>query len=180
MQYLTELITNKMKETRDEIDAIKSHLSGNLERDTQRSAAEDLLGKAQRSSIAYAKENPEYQEAIQHLEDVRTKELHRMGYDDNEVAQIIMYDVLNITKKALDNDVNPAEVFMDLAKMRGWAGKNSTEEMFRKKKQGQRQSVSLSQVSGAKARDIGIQLGEIDSLSNDEFDSLWQRLAKGE
>jgi hypothetical protein len=66
----------------------------------------------------FSVEQPDFNDALNHLRDVRSKELQAMGFQGNQIAQQIGVDLEQFVTAALRNGTRPAEALYALAKAR--------------------------------------------------------------
>ncbi len=70
----------------------------------------------------FVKENPDYPKAIEFLKEARVREMRDgLGLNDQQISQALAQEAAQTAMYAMQNDLNPAEVFMRLAKVRGFA-----------------------------------------------------------
>jgi hypothetical protein len=76
--------------------------------------------------------NPDYNDAIAHLQASRHQELKALGVrDPSERQAIIERDAIQIADRAFATGESPAQILYDLAKLRGYAGKAAANDTAR-------------------------------------------------
>ncbi len=69
----------------------------------------------------FVRDNPDYPKAIEFLKEARVRELRDgLGLNDQQIAQALSQEAAQTAAYAMQNDLNPADVFMRLAKVRGF------------------------------------------------------------
>lgn len=102
---------------------------------------------------------PDYDDATTFLRESFANELRAVGVPENQIPYVMKARAFEATQSALNRGANPAQVFYELAKARGYrvnsnpvAAPVSDSEKIAKIAAGQKQSASLSQVNGASPR----------------------------
>ncbi len=85
----------------------------------------DQMSKFQQTVVEreeeFVRDNPEYPKAIEFLKEARVRELRDgLGLNDQQIAQALSQEAAQTAAYAMQNDLNPADVFMRLAKVRGF------------------------------------------------------------
>jgi hypothetical protein len=124
----------------------------------------------------FKKSTPDYDAALAHVLDARKQELMAMGAPEYEAQQRIAVEAQDIAVNALRSGQNPGQVVYQLAKLRGFQAKQTSAKLETVGK-GQAASKSLSGASGG-APGVGMSLAELDNMSDDEFDSFWEKEIK--
>ncbi len=69
----------------------------------------------------YVKDNPDYPKAVEFLKEARVREMREgLGMNDQQIAQTLSQEAYQTAQYAMQNDLNPADIFMRLAKARGF------------------------------------------------------------
>lgn len=156
-----------------------------------------MVQSYERAATEYAKTEPKFFEAYQHLLDSRHRELEFLGYtDQNERAQILHNEEMTIARHALANRKNPAEIMHGLAKERGFApqvpasdpepaktdtqaaktdetavaAEKSEADKLAELKTAQEASMSLSSAGGAGVREMSMEA--LAEMSEEEFEEF--------
>lgn len=131
----------------------------------------------QHQAAEYAKTNADFQDAYQHLVNVRQAELQSIGYSPQEAAQMLIQEESMIVGKCFQDGANPAERMFELAKMRGWTKGEAPDSKGAEKmdalEKGARAAKSLA---GGGVEKANVSLETLASLSDDEFDAAWEKL----
>lgn len=173
-------IKNEILSLRTKVEELASGRNTDIASNDQVKSNNKLIAMAQRSFNEFGAKNEEFKEALAFLQSNRINEFKLLGYDDDEAGQIMDNDVLAITKRALELDQSPAEVFWKIAKQRGYKSKKDIRESVSRVNDGMTKNKSLSSASGE--RNNGRSPITVERLLNardDEFDSLWNKFASG-
>ena len=81
---------------------------------------QDMVSKYQVAAKQYQQNNPEFENAYTFLVNSRAKEYEAMGYNPEQVGQLIAQEEYGIVQKALEDGANPAERIYELSKVRGF------------------------------------------------------------
>lgn len=200
-EELTELRNNKKAEDdqlayeEDPIGHLRQqqeHIQAKLtEQETQTQVQQAQLQEVQQlqSTIntqvnEFVKDNPDYDQALAFVSERRMQDLSALGITDPmQQQQIINTEAWNIAQTALNNNKNPAEVVYSMAnswgyKAAGQADKTELEQKVDTINKGQQEAQTLSDAGGA-PDSTGISLADIESMSDDDFDKLWDKLENG-
>jgi len=143
---------------------------------------EQFVGAYAQSAKEYAVENPQFMDAYKHLVQSRLNEHLAAGYDENTANELLKQEEAAIVDRAFRNGENPAERIFKVAQARGYSYQAPQPEKkpvskLESVKQGLRTSKALGPTQGD-ARDMdNLNISDIDSMSDEEVDRLWN-LAK--
>lgn len=121
---------------------------------------------------------PDYYDAVSYLRETRMKEYETLGWDPASAKQMIDREAIQIGMDAERRGVSAAERFYQLAKLRGFQGKQPQQDLRRTAENMQR-ARSLGPSGKPSSRKLT--LAEIAQLDDDEFDKLtagkkWKKL----
>jgi hypothetical protein len=134
------------------------------------------------SENAFRQDHPDYDAAIEHVIGARANELRIYGLTDVEINQTIREEIADISRAAIAQKRDPAEVGYEIAKLRGYIAK-APEQQQQAKPNGkaadviaaianaQKSGKSLGQASGATAQAINAET--IAAMTQAEFDQLY-------
>lgn len=179
LRHKTEELTRKQQEYDSRIQS----------EEEKRKAQEEYNAFASEVSIKvheFAKEKPDYYQAIDYLKEARVAELKLHDLTDKQIQETIAQDELFIAAKAIDSGKNPAEVAYNLARHRGYISKtqeqiNQSSEKLDRIERGSTLSKSLGGKGGGTVIDLsvdsiaGMSEADIDRLISDE--DSWNKLA---
>lgn len=74
----------------------------------------------QQSEAQFRQQTPDYDDAVKHLTEARTKELAFWGADQQQIQQQIQNDIWEIIQNAAQTGRNPAEAAYQIAQARGY------------------------------------------------------------
>lgn len=155
------------------------------QRQQQQFTVQQVAQTVNAQEMAFRKDNPDYDEAVNYIREVRGRQLAALGITDPAMqAQHIQNDVFQIANAALQNKGNAAQVAYELAKASGWTPKAKatapapvadsakTEPTPDELKvalaaKGQEQGASIGQVRGTAPKKID--LAALANMSNEEF-----------
>lgn len=129
----------------------------------------------------FSKTTPDYTEALQHLLQSRAQELQMLGVPQEQIDVAISTESTQLAMNALNSGMNPAEVVYQLAKMRGYtpkqaqAMKKEAEKIVSIEK-GQKAASTLATAPGGTDE---VSLGDIEKMSDEEFDKYWDEKVAG-
>lgn len=126
----------------------------------------------------FSKEHPDYYDAIAHLRQSWATEMESFGYPPAQIDQILQYNATQMANTAITQGRNPAEVFYNNAKGRGYAPKAESEKKIQQVRTGQQRAKTLGPSGGASKP---VTLAELAELTDEEFAEAtsgrkWQRL----
>lgn len=149
------------------------------QRQQQEVAQNQFINRYYSSAQAYAKENPGFADAYQHLSQARFKEYQMAGFSPEESASLVNKEEAEIVFKAYQDGVNPAERLYSLAKLRGYKESElkANEQKIDQLEKGVQASRSLSGSSGKSNKPM--RLEDIAELPDDEFEKVdWNKLMR--
>ncbi|HYE38219.1 hypothetical protein [Methylocaldum sp.] len=120
----------------------------------------------------FAEDHPDYQKAAEYLTVSRTQEYQAMGYSPAEIQHALRVEYLGITDRAVKANKNPAEVFYNLSKQRGFTAEQRAPGAIDKIKAGQQANAGL-QGGGRGGKELTIEY--INTLEGDAFDKAWSQ-----
>ena len=104
---------------------IREALSFISEQKQRQKAADEYQQLRTRWNVAaeaYAQQKPDFYDAFGHLVEARTKELEVRGYGPQQIRQILLADEAALVREAESREMDPADVFYNLAVGRGYVG----------------------------------------------------------
>lgn len=174
---------------------VEQTLNQRLQQEEQQNRAQQeqnaLFNVVAQHEREFAKDAPDYYEAVEYAKQIRLEEFKAMGFDDQEAEQILLNDVLNLTKDALGRRINPAERFYKYAKARGWGKQTETAPVIPQAVEpgakiktitaGQQAAKSLSTAPGTSQPALTLQA--LADMPQDEFDKIdnktWKKMMGG-
>lgn len=125
-----------------------------------------------------------YNQASTFLMNMRKNELEAVGYNPQQIAQIIHNEKITLAANVMQNGRNPAETIMAIAKARGFAAKPKVEAETEQQKiariaKGQEQGFSIGQASGSKApNNSKLDAKTLATMSDEEFTAFMSKASK--
>lgn len=143
--------------------------------------------KYSQSAEAFKQDAPDFGEAYNFLVNSRLQELSAIGYTPEQAQQVLVDDERGIVNLAYQNEVNPAERIYNLAKMRGYAAKQTEvpqdnteiEAKLDTIIKGQMANKNLPPASRSVNKDLtAAQLADmnVSVMGDSDFDSAWNKL----
>lgn len=138
-------------------------------------------------------DNPDYDDAVKHFRQSVREELEEQGLSGNELEKEFATTLINLARKAMDADRNPAEVVYSLAKKRGFKGGSAASkvedkiaatqadidkaaEKIQTLKQGQQAGRSLSSVGSSAGTGGQVTLASAAKKTGKELLADYQKL----
>jgi hypothetical protein len=180
---------NEVEQLRRQIEELKQGQTKttNYLQSQQLDAAEhaQLVTALQQSEDVFRKDHPDYDAAIEHVVMARANELRLYGLNDMEIGQTIREEIADISRAAIAQKRDPAEVGYEIARLRGYTPKQAdpiadpkpngggkAQDIVSAIQKAQAQGKSLGQAAGgATAQTINAET--IARMSQSEFDALY-------
>lgn len=130
------------------------------------------------SAQQFAQKQTDFGEAYNFLTDARIKEHMAAGYSNQEAQSLIIEEEMAIVAKALQDKVNPAERIYNVARNRGYNGKDSVKKAVPATKnisdikRGMDNAKSLKS-GGGHLNEGELGIDDIDSMDFAQFDDFW-------
>lgn len=136
-----------------------------------------LYSGLMQSEAAFRAQTPDYDAAATHLAQSRARQLQMMGFQPHEVQQTIADEVLQITRAAIEQGREPAELAYQWAQTYGYSPQAKQEQavnpMLAAIAQGQKNSRSLSNGrGGTSASDVNA--NAVAAMNDAEFEALYK------
>jgi hypothetical protein len=114
-------------------------------RQEQQAQIHRLTNAVQMQEAQFVQTAPDYNEAVNHLREVRKQELIAFGYDEDQAAQEAQNELVRTAFQLAAQGKNPAQVAYNLAKVRGYVVKTQSGP----------QKIESQQRVGAASRTLG-------------------------
>lgn len=163
------------------LEEVKQAQRQMLERDQQREqqtqqqrVMHQLASRVQNAEAAFRQANPDYSDAIEHLDQVRARELQVFGASPDQIMHRIAEEKAQAAFQWATQGLNPAETAYNLARARGYTPKaqqqQSAEEKVDAQVKGTSAAKSLGTGGGAGAGKLTAQA--LANMSPEEFSKL--------
>jgi hypothetical protein len=122
------------------------------------------------AETAFKRSAPDYDQAIEHLVKARASELQALGYQGNQILQVMQQERAAVLEQSLRSGRNPAETLYQLSKVRGYtpkAAETPAEQRMEMLKAGSKAASGIDNVAGRQTKTIGIQ--SLIEMDDDEF-----------
>jgi hypothetical protein len=163
--------------------SLEKQLAEQIERNKQEENArqqyisqQQVLNTYRAQAMDYAKKEPGFTEAYNHLMQDRITELGYMGFQAEQAAQIAYQEEMMIVGQALSDGANPAERIHQIAKHRGF-GKNIQSKQPETIMAAAEKASNTHDLSGSNPR-ANISLEQLAQLDGDEFEKAWNKIMK--
>jgi hypothetical protein len=116
---------------------------------------------------------PDYDSAIEHLVNARGRELAALGYQGQQILEIMHGERKQVLQQSLQSGRNPAQVLYELAKVRGYAPKAAAPKAEQKMdalEAGSKAASGIDNVAGRQTKSISLQ--SLIEMDDDEFYKL--------
>lgn len=125
---------------------------------------------------SFMQQNPDYKDAVTFLQQRRVNELQALGYDSQTTMQTLAQDAFAITQRAQAMGESPASFVYKMAKQLGYSTKPAQSNIDTITAG---QQVAKSVAGGAKPVNDGGIPSNLAEMTDEEFDSLFKKMAKG-
>lgn len=180
-------LQHQVAETKAELAAVRQE-SANARKNQEASQFEQqIAATTQASEVTFAKEHPDYLNAVQHLQAIADKNLLMMGVGDPAQRQAqIRKDALAMSLKSLQMGKSPAEVAYQLAVNYGYkAGSEPAKTSEAAKKI---ETIQAGQKTGSLpaggSKTTALTLSALEQMDDDDFNKLvddpssWNKLVR--
>ena len=167
-----------------ELAAIKGHTQQQTQMTQQQAQYQQVMNRYASDLSTQARKTPDFTDAYNWLAANVEAELEARGFDNPEQrAAIIRQEEETVIANAYQSGKNPAEILYNLAKHRGYKGKQPEENRLERLQKGQKAAASLSQTKGAgnagTAANMSLEsLSELYKSDPDAADKMWVQMAK--
>lgn len=162
-----------------QIDQIKQRAAERAEAERQQAESQQtqaLMARLNQDVITFKASTPDYDNAFNHAVQARRQELAFYGNSPEQIEAQMEVDVKAIVQQAYGQGRNPAELFYEYAKMRGYgpapqAPAPQAAAQVTALAQSQRQTQSLAPAGGP-ANDGGITIEALSKMSEAELAAM--------
>ena len=161
-----------------QIDQIKQRAQERAEAERRQAETQEtqaLLARVNQDVAAFKVVAPDYDNAFQHAVQARRKELAFYGNSPEQVEAQMEVDVKAIVQQAYQQGRNPAELFYEYAKMRGYSAAPAPQPQAAAQvtalAESQKQTQSLAPAGGP-ANDGGITIEALSKMSEAELAAM--------
>lgn len=147
-------------------------LNATRQQQAQREALMQLEQWGGHQQVEFAKQTPDYYEALNHLRQSRGNELQAFGLNPQQTAAQLLQEERQLLSFAAQQRRNPAEMAYAFAQQRGYrkgAGGNNPSQQLDRINAGQQASRSLSGVGGNAGGGAPVGIEELLKMPMNEF-----------
>lgn len=177
----------ELDETKQSLQQLAERGKTYEEQQEQARIQHEITQKTQAHEAEFVKKNPDYADAVAHLQKVADANLQAMGIDDPAKRQaLVIQQSLGLAAHALQAGKDPAAVAYQLAKNYGFQGKKqetaSEEKKIENVAKGQKEAAAT--LGGGGEKKGGITLADLERMSDEDLDKLidddasWRKLGK--
>jgi hypothetical protein len=138
---------------------------------------QQLQSGVDQMETAFAQTNADYHDAVGYLYENVGKLAAAIGYNPQQVQQVLSQTAMNLSVSALRQGKNPAEAAYLAAKQMGWGGQQQVAEDPAPTPK-PRAPTSLSSVAGRRTTGGAPTLDAIADMDDAEFNKLWADMEK--
>jgi hypothetical protein len=135
---------------------------------------QQLQSGVDQMETSFAQTHTDYHDAVGFLYENVGKMAAAMGYNPQQVQQVLSQTAMNLSVSALQRGKNPAEAAYEAARHLGWDGQQQVAGSTTKP----RVPTSLSSVAGKRVAGGTPTLDAIANMDDAEFDKLWADMEK--
>ncbi len=160
---------------------VLQNMQASQARQEQQAQIQRLTSTVQTQEAQFAQSAPDYNEAVNHLREVRKQELIAFGYDEDQAATEAQNELVRTAFQLAAQGKNPAQVAYNLAKVRGYVVKTQTG--VQKIEAHQKVSAASRSLGGGGAVRNNLTAEALLSMDDAEFDALsksdWRKAMGG-
>lgn len=172
------------------IDQLEGGVSSYGQQMAQRNAMEQFQQALGYLEGQYRTQAPDYDAAVEFAKQQRDAELSALGYNEEARANILRQEIIGVSASAMQRGQNPAEVFYNYAKVKGWgrqqqaapapapAPKPAPAPAQKLATVAKAQSASRSLPKGGAAPKAGLTLADLATMDDAEFDKNFDRVMR--
>lgn len=162
------------------INELQGNFQKRTEQEDQQATQRSTLEQYGHAVSTFKRQNHDYDEAFQFLMDTRDKELAFVHDDPTDRSNRIQYEEGYLAAAAMRAGKNPGQVFYEMAKARGYKGKQAAAEENKLDRLVQGQKAARSNAGGKVASDDDISLEKLVEMdpNSPEYDKEWARFEK--
>ena len=141
---------------------------------------EVFVETVRRGATEFAKENPDYREALQFAHEKRLREYELLGIPEHQREQMFLQESMTLSATAMAQGRNPAEVAYNIAKSWGFGQSKAQSDSKQQKAdpnaridQLERGIAASQSMSGDGEQEEQTMLKQIEEMSDREFDKYW-------
>lgn len=179
-------LRHQVESTQAELAAVREQTAAQRAAQEQEQMIAQISRVTQAAEAEFAKANPDYLDAVKHLQQVADRNLEMMGVADPAArAEQIRKDALAMSAKALQMGKSPAEVAYQLAKNYGFKAAAPTPGADPSRKiQNIQEGQRTAAMPAGGTKPAGLSLAALEQMDDDEFnklvedDAAWKKLVR--
>lgn len=158
-------LASQQAETQKLIETLQREQRQQQENNEKNAVLQQFAQVVAQSEQQFAKEKPDYFEAVNYAKAFKAKEYMTFGYSEQEAAQLVNQDTVGIAQRALQLGENPAYLAYQYALTAGYKPSVSGEQKLNMMEAGQK----ASKPSGGGGKSPALTLESLASMSNEDF-----------
>lgn len=170
----------------DPIEYMKHRIDSVAEKLTEREKAEQerlqqmevsrqqetLVNEYRQAARSYAEKTPDFKDAYSHFTNTLGDTLTRLGYQPQDVSQIVANEEMALVQRAKALGENPAAMLYEAAQSMGYRPSRNTEgdDKIERLQKGQEAAKSLSSAGGSKKGELTLEA--LSDMTDEEFAAM--------
>ncbi len=151
--------------------------------DTQRQEAEKQFRAAVAADVdAFRQQTPDYDAALDHMFEARSKEIQLLGYTEQQARQAIAKESMEMAGNAIRQGMSPAAFSYEMAKLRGYTptqpqqqqAEQQSQQALETIQQGQQAAGTLSGTPGSGTEGTGLK--DVLDMTDSEFEKHFENV----
>lgn len=174
-----------LKYAKEQQRAMAAYLEQQAAVQQQEAYVQQISQVAYQAATQMQQQVPDYNEAYRYAIMSRAQELKAFNphITDQQILQVVKQEELNLIDNSLKNGVNPAGAIYQLAKARGFQGKQAAPQPVAAPdpvmQQAKAAVAASASAGGAPASKGGVSVSDLANLNGAAFDSAWNKLFGG-
>lgn len=179
-------LRNQNERLAEQLNQQGAYLQQQANQQQQVQAANNLVGRYRSDSMAYAKENPDFPDAYNHVSNARMAMYTAAGMSQQEAEMALQRDEFDLVANAYQRGASPAQAIHEMARAMGYkpaqadasaqpAAAVVNEEMAKAE---EAQKLSQGMGSGQAPRGGAPSLSDIADMDGEEFDKAFDQMAR--
>lgn len=157
------------------VEDVGQNLSAIRQQQAQVQEYQQVVSRITADENTFAKEVPDYPDAVNYLRQKRATELQTLGYGPQQIQQIITNDTLQLVQRSAAMQQSAAKTAYELARANGYVTKAQAKAASLE--EGQKAATSLAGVRGTPQDASGVP-SDISAMDDAEFNKLFAKMMK--
>lgn len=114
---------HKMQKIMQDVETLKTGLTQQAQQAQQATRMQEFVSGLRQVRDEFAKQQPDFMDAYQHLRRARAEDLRDVGVPETEIQKALLQDEMAVSHNAIAQGKNPAAVIYGMAKRYGYVPK---------------------------------------------------------